>query len=49
MCRATRLSSLLIGYRIERSDDLSILQPINRLERPCRTTHEISADSTIET
>jgi len=30
-------SSLLIGYKTER------IQPINKLERPCRTTHEISA------
>jgi len=34
------LSSLLIGYRTERSDNLSLLQPINKLERPCRTTNE---------
>jgi len=33
----------LIGYRTERSDNLLILQPINKLGRPCRTTHEISA------
>jgi len=42
-CRTTKISSLLIGYRTERSDNLSLLQPINKLEIPCRTTHEISA------
>jgi len=35
--------SLLIGCRIERSDNLSILQPINKLEKPYRKIHKVSA------
>lgn len=34
-CR-TNFLSLLIGCRIERSENLSVSHPINRLEKPCR-------------
>jgi len=43
------LSSLLIGYRTERSDNLSILQPIDKLEKFCRTTTEIKASGPVST
>jgi len=44
MCRTTKpFKPVDWLYDRERSDSFSILQPINKLERPCRTTHEISA------